>query len=60
MATAYHRAELDAPAEHVWAVVRDFAAIDRWQPLVRTSVGEGREPRIGDTAPDHARRRRRP
>jgi uncharacterized protein YndB with AHSA1/START domain len=49
MATAFCRAEIDAPADQVWAVVQDFAAIDSWHPLVRTSVSEARAPRAGDT-----------
>jgi uncharacterized protein YndB with AHSA1/START domain len=49
MATAFHRAEIDAPPDRVWAVVRDFAAIDSWHPLVRKSIGETRAPRAGDT-----------
>jgi uncharacterized protein YndB with AHSA1/START domain len=49
MATALRLAEIGAPADQVWAVVRDFATIDSWHPLVRTSVGETRPPRAGDT-----------
>ena len=49
MATAFHSADIEAPPDRVWAVVRDFPAIDGWHPLVRTSIGEARASRAGDT-----------
>ena len=40
---------IDAPADAVWAVLRDFNGHDRWHPVVRTSAIERGHPadRIG-------------
>ena len=40
---------IDAPSDHVWAVVRDFNALPKWHPAIRDSRVEGGLPadRVG-------------
>jgi len=49
MAQAYVSTVIDAPAERVWPVVRDFNALPDWAPAVRESRIEAGEPadRVG-------------
>ena len=35
---------LDAPADRVWAVLRDFNGHDRWHPAVATARSSARQP----------------
>jgi hypothetical protein len=35
---------IDAPADHVWAVLRDFNGHDRWHPAVASSAIERGQP----------------
>jgi len=35
---------IDAPADRVWAVVRDFNALPQWHPAIRDSRIEGNHP----------------
>jgi len=41
MAKVYRSAVIDAPAEVVWAYVRDFNALPKWHPAIATSEIEG-------------------
>jgi len=44
MVKVYTSSVIDAPAERVWAVVRDFNALPNWHPLIRDSRIEGNHP----------------
>ena len=48
MVSAFYAAELPAAADEVWAVVRNFAAIDTWHPLVHSSTGGSHPALPGD------------
>jgi hypothetical protein len=40
----YTSSVIDAPAERVWAVIRDFNALPKWHPLIADSRIEGGQP----------------
>lgn len=40
MKTIRTEIEIDAPAEHVWAILTDFAAFPTWNPFVRRIEGK--------------------
>jgi len=39
---------VNAPAEEVWQVIRDYCAIEVWHPAVTSCESEGGEPGVGD------------
>jgi hypothetical protein len=41
MVKVYTSSVIDAPADRVWAVVRDFNALPNWHPAIRDSRIEG-------------------
>lgn len=49
MIKVYTSSVIDAPADAVWAVVRDFNALPNWTPFVAESRIEGNQPadRVG-------------
>ena len=49
MARVYRSAVIDAPADRVWALVRDFNALPKWHPAIASSEIEGGLPsdRVG-------------
>lgn len=44
MVKVYTSSVIDAPADRVWAVVRDFNALPSWHPGIRDSRIEGNHP----------------
>ena len=44
MVKVYTSSVIDAPADRVWAVVRDFNALPSWHPAIRDSRIEGNHP----------------
>lgn len=44
MAKSYASAVIEAPAERVWEVVRDFDGLPRWHPAIASSEIEGGGP----------------
>jgi hypothetical protein len=44
MVKVYTSSVIDAPADRVWAVVRDFNAMPTWHPAIRDSRIEGNHP----------------
>ena len=44
MVKVYTSSVIDAPADRVWAVVRDFNALPNWHPGIRDSRIEGNHP----------------
>src|SRR3954468_7383724 len=44
MVKVYTSSVIDAPADRVWAVVRDFNALPNWHPAIRDSRIEGNHP----------------
>ncbi|MGQ0577904.1 MAG: SRPBCC family protein [Betaproteobacteria bacterium] len=49
MANVYRSAVIDAPADKVWALVRDFNGLPKWHPAIARSEIEGGPPgdRVG-------------
>lgn len=49
MVKVYTSSVIDAPADRVWAAIRDFNGLPNWHPLVRDSRIEGNPPadRVG-------------
>ncbi len=49
MANVYRSAVIDAPADKVWALVRDFNGLPKWHPAIAKSEIEGGPPgdRVG-------------
>ena len=41
MANVYRSAVIDAPADKVWALVRDFNGLPKWHPAIGKSEIEG-------------------
>ncbi|GAB2175057.1 SRPBCC family protein [Dongia sp. agr-C8] len=44
MVKVYTSSVIDAPADRVWATVRDFNALPQWHPAIRDSRIEGNHP----------------
>ena len=44
MVKVYTSSVIDAPADRVWATVRDFNALPNWHPAIRDSRIEGNHP----------------
>jgi len=44
MVKVYTSSVIDAPADRVWAAVRDFNALPQWHPAIRDSRIEGNHP----------------
>ena len=44
MVKVYTSSVIDAPADRVWSVVRDFNALPNWHPAIRDSRIEGNHP----------------
>lgn len=44
MVKVYTSSVIDAPADRVWATVRDFNALPQWHPAIRDSKIEGNHP----------------
>jgi len=44
MVKVYTSSVIDAPADRVWATVRDFNALPQWHPSIRDSRIEGNHP----------------
>jgi len=44
MVKVYTSSVIDAPADRVWAAVRDFNALPQWHPAIRDSKIEGNHP----------------
>jgi Polyketide cyclase / dehydrase and lipid transport len=44
MVKVYTSSVIDAPADRVWATVRDFNALPNWHPAIRESRIEGNHP----------------
>jgi hypothetical protein len=44
MVKVYSSSVIDAPADRVWAAVRDFNALPQWHPAIRDSRIEGNHP----------------
>ena len=44
MVKVYISSVIDAPADRVWATVRDFNALPQWHPAIRDSRIEGNHP----------------
>jgi hypothetical protein len=44
MVKVYTSSVIDAPADRVWAMVRDFNAMPNWHPAIRDSRIEGNHP----------------
>lgn len=57
MATVFVSSIIDAPAAEVWAVVRDFNAMQQWHPLIADSLIENglTSDRIGCVRDFHTR-----
>jgi hypothetical protein len=49
MVKVYASSVIDAPADRVWAAIRDFNGLPKWHPLIRDSRVEGNLPadRVG-------------
>jgi uncharacterized protein YndB with AHSA1/START domain len=49
MVKVYTSSVIDAPADRVWAAIRDFNGLPKWHPLIRDSRIEGNLPadRVG-------------
>ncbi|HZT19317.1 MAG TPA: SRPBCC family protein [Dongiaceae bacterium] len=49
MVKVYISSVLDAPADRVWGIIRDFNALPNWHPAIRESRIEGGQPpdRVG-------------
>ena len=49
MVKVYSSSVIEAPADRVWAVIRDFNGLPKWHPLIRDSRIEGDAPsdRVG-------------
>jgi hypothetical protein len=44
MVKVYTSSVIDAPADRVWATIRDFNAMPQWHPAIRDSRIEGNQP----------------
>ena len=49
MVKVYISSVIDAPADRVWARIRDFNALPKWHPAIADSQIEGNQPadRVG-------------